>query len=114
MMFKEIGQLAGLMRNIGKLKEETDRFQAKLGDLQAEGAAGGDMVVVTANGRMELLKVVISDAAMGMQDREMLEDLVCAAANQALAKVRALVNQEAQNMAQSLGLPAGANLPGMS
>jgi DNA-binding YbaB/EbfC family protein len=113
-MFKELGQLAGLMRNMGKLREEADRFQAKLGEIQAEGSAGGDLVTVKANGRMEILKVVVSDAAWTMQDREMLEDLVAAAANQALAKVREAVRKEAQAMAAGLGLPAGIDIPGLS
>jgi nucleoid-associated protein EbfC len=112
-MFKEIGQLAGLMRNMGKIREEAERFQTKLGELQAEGSAGGDMVTVKANGRMEILSIKIAESAP-MQDREMLEDLICAATNQALVKVRALVNNEAQNMATSLGLPPGAGLPGLS
>jgi len=113
-MFKGVGQLFSLLGNAGKIKEEAERFQSKLGEISAEGSAGGDMVTVKANGRMEILKVTISESAAALQDREMLEDLVCAAANQALAKVRELVSHEAQNMAQSLGLPAGMNLPGLS
>ena len=113
-MFKELGQIAGLMRQLPKIKEEAERFQAKLGEIQADGSAGGDMVVVRANGRMELLKVTLTEAAYALQDREMLEDLIAAAANQALAKVREQVNAEAQNMASNLGLPPGMNLPGMT
>lgn len=112
-MFKEFGQIASLLRNAGKLKEEADRFQGKLGELTADGSAGGDMVTVRVNGRMEILKVTIADSA-ALQDREMLEDLICAATNQALTKVRELVNREAQTMAQNMGLPAGMNLPGLS
>jgi DNA-binding YbaB/EbfC family protein len=112
-MFKEFGQMAGLLRNMGKIKEEAERFQAKLGEIVAEGAAGGDMVIAKANGRMEVISVKISEAAWALQDREMLEDLIAAAANQALAKVREQVNQEAQSMAMNLGLPPGAGLPGL-
>ena len=113
-MFKEIGQLAGLMRNMGKIREEAERFQAKLGELHAEASSGADMVTVRVNGRMEVLAVKISEAALGLQDREMLEDLVCSATNAALTKVRDLVNREAQTMAATLGLPPGAGLPGLS
>jgi DNA-binding YbaB/EbfC family protein len=111
-MFKELGQLTSLMRNMGKLREEAERFQAKLGDIRAEGSAGGDMVTVRVNGRMEILSVKIADTAP-LQDREMLEDLICSATNTALAKVREQVNQEAQNMAATLGVPPGMGLPGM-
>jgi len=113
-MFKEFGQLAGLMRNLPKIKEEAEKFHSKLGELQAEGSAGGDMVTVMVNGRMEVLKVRLTDAAYGLQDREMLEDLIAAATNQALSKVRELVNAEAQNMAGNLGLPPGMGLPGLA
>lgn len=112
-MLKEFGQLAGLMKNLGKLREEAERFQTKLGEIVAEGAAGGDMVIAKVNGRMEVLSVKISDAAWALQDREMLEDLIAAATNQALVKVREQVNKEAQSMATNLGLPPGASLPGL-
>jgi hypothetical protein len=111
-MFKELGQIAGLMRNMGKIREEADRFQSKLGEITAEASAGGDMVTVKVNGRMELLKVRFGDTAP-LHDREMLEDLICAAANQAIAKVREHVSREAQSMAQNLGLPPGMDIPGV-
>jgi DNA-binding YbaB/EbfC family protein len=113
-MFKEIGQLAGLMRNMGKVREEAERFHAKLGEIHAEGTAGGDMVTAKVNGRMEVLGVKISEAAWALQDREMLEDLIAAATNQALVKAREAVNQEAQSMASNLGLPPGMGLPGLT
>jgi len=112
-MFGQLGQIAGLLRQLPKLKEEAEKFQAKLGEITAEGSAGGDMVTVRANGRMEVLKVTLTDAAYALQDREMLEDLIAAATNAALAKVREQVNVEAQGMAASMGLPPGMDLPGM-
>jgi DNA-binding YbaB/EbfC family protein len=111
-MLKELGQLAGLMKNMGKIREEAERFQTKLGELHAEGSAGGDMVTVRVNGRMEVQSIKISDSAP-LQDKEMLEDLLCSATNQALSKARELVNHEAQNMASSLGVPPGMGLPGL-
>src|SRR5262249_41661913 len=109
-MFGQLGQLAGLLRQLPKLKEEAEKFQAKLGEITAEGSAG-DMVTVRANGRMEVLKVTLTDAAYALQDREMLEDMVAAATNAALAKARDQVNVEAQSMASGLGLPPGMDLP---
>ena len=111
-MFKELGQFASIMKNMGKIREEAERFQQKLGEITAEGAAGGDMVTVKVNGRMEVLSVKIAETAP-LNDREMLEDLICAAANQAMAKVREQVNQEAQSMAATLGVPPGMGLPGL-
>jgi DNA-binding YbaB/EbfC family protein len=112
-MFGQLGQIAGMLRQLPKLREEAEKFHNKLGEIIADGSAGGDMVTVRVNGRMEVLKVVLTDAAYTLQDREMLEDLIAAATNQALSKVREQVNAEAQNMASTLGLPTGMELPGL-
>ena len=112
-MFKELGQLAGMMKNIGKIKEEMAGLQSRLGQIHAEGEAGGDMVRVKVNGSMEVLSIRLSDEAAKLNDREMIEDLIVSACNQALKKVRVAVNEETQKMATGLGLPAGMELPGM-
>jgi DNA-binding YbaB/EbfC family protein len=112
-MFKEIGQLAGLFKQLPKIREEMDRLQQRLGQLTAEGDAGGGMVRVRVNGRLEVLGCVIGEEAVRLNDREMLEDLVVAATNQALAKARQLAAEETGKMATALGLPAGMNLPGL-
>ncbi len=112
-MFKELGQLAGMMKNIGKIKEEMAGLQTRLGQIHAEGEAGGDMVKVKVNGSMEVLSIRLSDEAAKIGDREMLEDLIVSACNQALKKVRVAVSEETQKMASGLGLPAGMGLPGL-
>ena len=109
--FKDFSQFAGLMRQLPKIKEQVEQLQQKLGQMTAEGDAGGGMVRVRVNGRMEVLACTISDEAMRLGDREMLEDLVRAAANQALDRARQMVAQET---ASGLGLPPGMALPGMS
>lgn len=112
-MFKELGQLAGLMRMMPKLREEMDRFQQRVGDITAEGTAGGDMVTVRVNGKSEIMSVRISEAAWATHDREMMEDLIASATNQALNKVRLAVAEETQKVAQAMGVPAGMGLPGL-
>src|SRR5947209_6357474 len=96
-MFKEIGQLASLMKNAGKIREEMEKLQQRLGQLTAEGDAGGGMVKVTANGKQEILSCRITDE--GMKDRELLEDLIRAAVNQALQRARQLAADETGKMA---------------
>ncbi len=113
-MFKELGQLAGLMKNLPRIKEEMERFQGTLGQITAEGDAGGGMVKVRVNGRMELVGCTLSDEAMKLNDREMLEDLIKAAVNQAIEKARQQTAEEAAKMGSALGLPPGMGLPGMS
>ena len=112
-MFDKLGQFAGLMRNLPRIQEEIGKFQEKLGQIVATGDAGAGMVSVTANGKMEVLRCTLSDEALKLNDREMLEDLIRAATNQALDKVRGLVQEETGKMASGLGLPAGLGLPGM-
>ena len=114
-MFKGLGSIMSLLGNQGKLQEEMQRFQQTVGQITAEGTAGGGMVTVKANGRLEVLSVRLSDeAAKG--DREMLEDLIAAATNQALAKVREQLSAETAKVAANLGLPPGMlnGLPGLS
>src|SRR5207245_2522308 len=95
-VFKEFSQLAGLMGKLPKIKEEFARFQARAGDIIGEGKAGGDMVTVRVNGKFSVVACRLSDEAVKLQDREVLEDLIAAATNQALAKVRQLLSDEAQ------------------
>ncbi len=109
-MFKELGQMMGLARQLpqlAKLREEMERFQQKVGQLHADGDAGAGTVRVRVNGKQEVLSCTISDEAFKTGDREMLEEMVRGAVNQALEKVRLLVAEETQKMAMGLGLPAG-------
>ncbi len=113
-MFGQLGQMAGLMKNLPKMQQQMEEYRQKIDALSAEGNAGGGMVTVKVNGRMELLGCRIGDEAMKMNDKEMLEDLVVAATNQAMNKIRAVIAEETQKMTSGLGLPAGMNIPGLS
>ena len=116
-MFKEIGQMMGMLRNQGKIQEEIQKFQAQVGQMTDEANSGGGLVTVKVNGRLEILNVKLSDEAMKLNDREMLEDLIVAATNQALTKVRAQLAEESAKMAANIGLPPGmlsGGFPGLS
>ncbi|MBX7102908.1 MAG: YbaB/EbfC family nucleoid-associated protein [Gemmataceae bacterium] len=113
-MFKEMSALAGLMGKLPRIKEEMANFQAKAGEITAEGKAGGDMVVVRVNGKMQVLSLRLDPATAPMHDREMLEDLIKAATNQALEKVRSMLADEARRVAEEIGLPPGLSIPGLS
>jgi DNA-binding YbaB/EbfC family protein len=116
-MFKELGSVMKLLGNQGKLQEEMQKFQANVGNITAEATAGGGFVTTKVNGRFEVLSIRISPEAMALNDREMLEDLIAAATNQALAKVRQSLAEESAKMAANMGLPPGmlgGGLPGMS
>jgi DNA-binding YbaB/EbfC family protein len=104
-MFKEFGQVMGLMKNLPKLQAAMADMQQKLGQISVEGNAGGGMVVVTVNGRMEVTRCVISPDALKLNDRDMLADLVMAATNMAMGKAREEVAKASQSIAQEAGLP---------
>ncbi len=115
-MFKELGALMNLMGNKSKIHEEIQKFQQSVGNIVAEASSGGGYVTVKVNGRLEVLSVRISDEAMQLNDREMLEDLIAAAVNQAFAKVRNLLAEESAKMAANIGLPPGllgSGFPGL-
>jgi DNA-binding YbaB/EbfC family protein len=113
--FKQLGQIASLLGSLPKLKEEMERFQQKLPTITAEGDAGAGMVKAKVNGKMEVLAVQLSEDAIKQGDREMLEDLIRAAVNQALERVRAAVAEETSKLASGMGLPpiSGLGLPGL-
>ncbi len=112
--FKQLGQMAGLLQQLPKIKEEMERLQQRLGQLVAEGDAGAGMVKVRVNGKMEVLSCSISEEVFRLNDREMLEDLIKAAVNQALERARQQAAEETGKMAAGFGLPPGLGLPGMS
>jgi nucleoid-associated protein EbfC len=117
-MFKELGGMMSLLRNQGKIQEEFQKFQAQIGSITAEATSGAGYVTAKVNGRMEVLSIRITEEAMKLNDREMLEDLITAAVNQSFTKVRQQIAEESAKMAAGLGLPpglfgSGGGLPGM-
>src|SRR5271156_2472384 len=113
-MLGQLGQLASLMKNLPKIREEMDRLQGAIAKITADGDAGAGMVKAKVNGHMEVVRCEISEELMKLNDREMLEDLVRAAVNQAIKKAKQTVAEETSKMAIGLGLPPGMNLPGVS
>ena len=104
-MIKELSQMMGLMKNLPKLQASMQEMQEKLARMSFDGNAGAGMVVATVNGRMELLRVAISDDAMKLNDKEMLADLVVAAVNMAMNKAREEAAKATATMAQDTGIP---------
>ena len=112
-MFKEMGQMMSLLKNAGKMQAEVEKLQQRISQITAEGVAGGSMVTVKMNGKMEMLSCTIADSCWQMQDKELIEDLIRGAVNQAIEKVKVLVAEETGKMTQSLGLPSGQGVPGL-
>lgn len=96
-----------LFKQVQKMQSEMEKLQADLEDETVEGTAGGNMVRVTMNGKREVLSVTIDPEVIDRDDREMLEELVCAAVNQAHQKA---VELQTASMSKLTG---GMTLPGM-
>jgi nucleoid-associated protein EbfC len=97
--------LGDLMKQAQRLKAEMDRLQAEAATKTVEGSAGGGMVTVVSNGKGELLSVKIDPEVARSEDLEMLQDLVVAAANDALRRARELLAQEVSRLTGGLSLP---------
>jgi nucleoid-associated protein EbfC len=111
-VFNNLGNIADLMRNAGKLKETVEKATESLGHLQVEGTSGGGVVTAKVNGRLELLSLRIDPKVLADGDTELLEDLVTAAVNQALVKAREAAAKSISSMAGNLPLPMLAGLFG--
>ncbi|MBS1116760.1 MAG: hypothetical protein H6Q87_1144 [candidate division NC10 bacterium] len=97
--------LGDLMKQAQRLKAEMERIQAEAATKTVEGSAGGGMVTAVANGKGELLSVRIDPAAVREEDLDMLQDLITAAANDALRKARELLAQDVSRLTGGFGLP---------
>ena len=104
-MFGKIGDLADLMKNAGKIRESMAKAAEALGKMEAQGEAGGGSVVAKVNGRMEVVSIRIDPKLAADGDVELLEDLVAAAVNAALVKVREDATQSLTSLTG--GLPPG-------
>ena len=91
-----------ILKNAKQIQEQMGVFQEKLGNIRVAGSSGGGMVEIVMNGRMEVQEVRISPELVMERDQEMLQDLVAAAFNNALEKVKEMVNRE---MGASIGMP---------
>ena len=104
------GGLGGLMKQAQKMQEDMQKAQAELATMEVEGQSGGGMVKVTMNGRHEIRRVNIDDSLMA-DDKDMLEDLIAAAVNDAVRKVEQQSSDKMSGLTAGMNLPAGMKLP---
>ena len=98
-----------MMKEAQKLQQQMAALQEEVGKRKVEATAGGGMVTVEANGKQEIVTVKIDPEVVSKDDVQMLEDLVLAAANEALRKARELVASEMARVTGGLG----GKLPGL-
>ena len=104
------GGFGQLMQQAQKLQEDLQQAQKELATLEVVGEAGAGMVKVTMTGRHDVRSVRI-DSALMAEDREMLEDLIAAAVNDAVHKVEARTRDRFSGLGAGLNLPPGMKLP---
>jgi len=104
------GQLAGLMKQAQQMQENMKRMQDQLATIEVEGQAGSGMVKVVMTCKHEVKRVSIAPALMG-DDREMLEDLITTALNDAVRKVESTTQEKMSGMTAGLPLPPGFKMP---
>ncbi len=104
------GGLGQIMKQAQQMQASLQKAQEELANLEVTGEAGGGMVRVMMTGRHDVRRVSI-DPTLMEDDKEMLEDLVIAAFNDALRKVETTVQDKYAGMTSGLGLPPGMKLP---
>jgi nucleoid-associated protein EbfC len=103
-------QLAGLMKQAQAMQDNMKKAQDEIAAMEVEGAAGAGLVKVVMTGRHDVKRVHI-DATLLTEDKDVLEDLVAAAVNDAVRKVEAASQAKMAGMTAGLPLPPGFKLP---
>ena len=100
--------MGNMMKQAQQLQAKMMKLQEELADKTVESSSGGGMVKVTANGRQQIVAIQIENEVVDPDDVEMLQDLVMAAVNDALAKSQEMVSSEMGK------LTGGLNIPGLT
>ncbi|WP_369602122.1 YbaB/EbfC family nucleoid-associated protein [Hahella sp. SMD15-11] len=106
-MFENMGEL---MKQAQKIQEQMKEAQEKIASLEVTGEAGAGLVRVTMDGRHDVKKVSIDPSLMS-EEREILEDLIAAAVNDAVRRVEKTQKEKMAELTQGIGFPPGFKMP---
>ncbi|MDH5191406.1 MAG: YbaB/EbfC family nucleoid-associated protein [Gammaproteobacteria bacterium] len=104
------GMLGNLMKQAQEMQANMEKAQQELANLEVQGESGAGMVKVTMNGRHDVRRVEI-DPSLMEEDKEMLEDLMAAAVNDAVRKVETMTKDKMSAFTSGMNLPPGVKLP---
>ena len=104
------GGIGNMMKQAQKMQADMQKAQEEIGNMEVEGQAGGGMVKVTMNGRHEVRRVSLDDSLME-DDKEMIEDLLAAAVNDAVRRIETETQEKMSGVTSGMNLPAGMKLP---
>ncbi len=105
--------MAAAQKAAETIQTQMGEMQAKLDAIEVEGTSGGGLVKVRASAKGRILGVHIDDSLMKPEEKQMVEDLVTAAFNDARDRADRISEEEMKKMQGGMGLPPGFNLPGM-
>lgn len=106
-----MNSLDEMLKMAQNVQDSMMQAQANLDTIEIEGAAGGGLVKVRASAKGRVIGVAIDDSLIALSEKQMLEDLIAAAFNDARAKADAVAGEEMGKMTQGLPLPPGFKLP---
>ena len=104
------GNIGNLMKQAQKMQADMQKAQEELANMEIEGVSGGGMVKVLMNGRHEVRRVSIDESLM-KDDKDMLEDLMAAAVNDAVRRIEKTSSEKMSGLTAGLNLPGGLKLP---
>lgn len=105
------GNIGNLMKQAQQLQEKMQRAQEEIAALEVTGEAGGGMAKIVMNGRHEVKRVSLDPSIVSADDKDMLEDLIAAAANDAVQKLERVSKDRMSGLMGGLNLPPGMKLP---
>jgi DNA-binding YbaB/EbfC family protein len=104
-VFKSLGNIASLLKQAKQMQSRMSELQEKLAQLRVEGASGGGLVQVEVNGQQKVIAVRVDEKLLNADDREMLEDLLVAACNQALDKAKEAAATQMSELTGGMDMP---------
>lgn len=109
-MMKGMGGMGNLMKQAQKMQEEMQKAQEKIANAEVKGESGAGLVSIVMNGRHDVKSVAIDDSLME-EDKEILEDLIAAAVNDAVRKVEQNTQEQMSKVTSGMGMPPGFKMP---
>ena len=102
--------LGNIMQQAQKMQEDFQKAQEELANMEVQGESGGGLVTILMTGKREVRKISIDDSLVG-DDKDMLEDLVAAAINDAVHKVAKIKKEKMSSLTAGMPIPPGFKMP---
>ena len=105
------GNIGNMMKQAQQLQANMQRAQAEIANMEVTGEAGGGMAKIVMTGKHEVRRVTLDPSIISAEDKDMLEDLVAAAVNDAVQKVERTTQEKMSSLMGGMSLPPGFKMP---